>query len=154
MGYSVRDVVTTAMRKLGIIRSGGVPSAGDAEDARLSLQSWYAECIDGGTFGRVWNIHVSKTGSVTPYPNQHVNVLTDDPVAAAWLRKASYSGRSAPTYAVEDIDMIGWQLYLTPEKAARGLHLMEYIADDLPDQVMDYVDLRTVKLFKRTEVSA
>jgi hypothetical protein len=80
MPHSVRDVATTALRKLGVLRSGGVPSAGDAEDARLSLQSWYAECIDGGTFGRVWNIPVSRTGSVTPYPNQHVNVLTDDPV--------------------------------------------------------------------------
>lgn len=74
-------------------------------------------------------------------------VLTDDPVAAAWLKKASYSGRGAPTYAVEDVDMIGWQFYMTPEKAARGLHLMEYIQDE-PDQVMEYMDLRKVKVFK------
>ena len=80
MPSSVRDVVTTALRKLGVLRSGGVPSTGDAEDARLSLQSWYAECIDSGTFGRVQNIPVSRTGSVTPYPNQHVSVLTNDSV--------------------------------------------------------------------------
>lgn len=80
MPYSVRDVVATSLRKLGVLRSGGVPSAGDAEDARVSLQSWYAECITAGTFGRVQNIPVSIAGSVTPYPNQHVSVLTDGAV--------------------------------------------------------------------------
>lgn len=75
-------------------------------------------------------------------------VLTDDPAADAWLRKARYSGRGAPTFRVEDIDMIGWQLYMTPEKAARGLHLMEYIAPDLPDQVVEYVDLRQCPVFR------
>lgn len=75
-------------------------------------------------------------------------VLTDDEEAAKWLRKARYSGRGEPTYRVEDIDMIGWQMYMTPEKAARGLHLMDYIAHDLPDQVMTYPDLREVKVFR------
>lgn len=75
-------------------------------------------------------------------------VLTDDLEAAKWLRKARYSGRGEPTYRVEDIDMLGWQMYMTPEKAARGLHLMDYIAPDLPDQVMAYPDLREVKVFR------
>ena len=76
-------------------------------------------------------------------------ILTDDDKAASWLKRASYSGRSAPYYAIEDIDMIGWQLYCTPEKAARGLHLMEYIEDDLPDQEMEYTDLRLVRAFRQ-----
>ena len=75
-------------------------------------------------------------------------VLTDDAKAADWLRAARYSGRAAPNYRIQDVDMLGWQLYMTPEKAARGLHLMEYVRDDLPDQVMEYVDLRTSKYFK------
>lgn len=73
-------------------------------------------------------------------------ILTDDQEAANWLRKARYSGRGAPTYAVEDIDMIGWQMYMTPEKAARGLHLMDYV-EEWPDQVVEYPDLRKVKAF-------
>lgn len=73
-------------------------------------------------------------------------VLTDDVDAADWLRKANYSGRGYPTYKVEDIDMMGWQMYMTPEKAARGLHLMTYIEDE-PDQVVEYPDLRKVKFF-------
>ena len=74
-------------------------------------------------------------------------ILTDDAAAADWLKAARYSGRKAPHYRIEDIDQIGWQLYMTPEKAARGLHLMEYIAPDLPDQEMVYPDLRKVRLF-------
>lgn len=74
-------------------------------------------------------------------------VLTDDPEADAWLRKARYSGRGG-TYQIEHVDMLGWQCYMTPEKAARGLHLMEYIAPDLPDQVVEYVDLRQCPVFQ------
>lgn len=76
-------------------------------------------------------------------------VLTDDLKAAEWLRKANYSGRGAPTYKVEDIDSMGWQMYMTPEKAARGLHLMTYIEDE-EDQVVEYPDLRKVKYFCTT----
>ena len=74
-------------------------------------------------------------------------ILTDDMDAATWLRKARYSGRNPVDFKIEDIDMLGWQAYMTPEKAARGLHLMEYIADDLPDQIVEYTDLRKAKVF-------
>ncbi len=73
-------------------------------------------------------------------------VLTSDSAAASWLRKACYSGRGSPTYRIEDIDMIGWQAYMPPERAARGLHLMDYL-EDWEDQVVEYPDLRKVKAF-------
>ena len=78
-------------------------------------------------------------------------VLCEDEEAAEWLRAARYSGRKAPRYAVEDIDMVGFQLYLTPEKAARGLHLLDYLPRDLPDQKVTYPDLRNVPVFQRQE---
>lgn len=81
-------------------------------------------------------------------------VLTDDDAAAAWLRAARYSGRKPPHYRVEDVDSVGWQMYMTPEKAARGLHLMTYIRDireQLPDQAMQYPDLRLAPLFRDAE---
>ena len=74
-------------------------------------------------------------------------ILTDSIDARDWLRRARYCGRSGPDYHVEDIESMGWQMYMTPEKAARGLHLMEYIGDNLPDQQMTYPDLRKVKYF-------
>lgn len=73
-------------------------------------------------------------------------ILTDDEEDAEWLRKASYCGRAAPNYRIEDVEMMGWNLYMTPEKAARGLHLMEYVKDE-DDQVVEYVDLRKARYF-------
>lgn len=75
-------------------------------------------------------------------------VLTDDEHAYRWLKKACYSGRGSPSFAIEDIEMIGWQMYMTPEKAARGMHILEYLPHDLPDQVVVYPDLRNVKAFQ------
>ena len=75
-------------------------------------------------------------------------ILTDNSNADRWLRKARYSGRAAPHYRIEDVDMLGWQMYMTPEKAARGLHLMDYVRDDMPDQQIEYVDLRGAPIFK------
>lgn len=81
-------------------------------------------------------------------------VLTDDDAAARWLRSAAYSGREGPEYRIEDIRMIGWQCYMTPEKAARGMHLMDYVRDDSPDQEVQYVDLRKVRAFYEHRISA
>jgi dTDP-4-amino-4,6-dideoxygalactose transaminase len=74
-------------------------------------------------------------------------VLTDDIDAWTWLQMARYSGRTAPRYRIEDVAFAGWQCYMTPEKAARGLHLMEYVEDE-PDQVVEYPDLRKAKVFQ------
>lgn len=76
-------------------------------------------------------------------------VLTDSKDAYEWISAASYCGRKAPLYRVEDVEMVGWNLYMQPDKAARGLHLLEYIEDE-PDQVMQYPDLREAKLWKIT----
>lgn len=75
-------------------------------------------------------------------------VLCDTEDAYRWLRKARYSGRDEENgYRIEDIETVGWQAYMTPEKAARGLHLMEYVEDE-HDQFVKYADLRKVKAFQ------
>lgn len=75
-------------------------------------------------------------------------ILTRDKRAADWLRKARYSGRAGPAFRVEDVDMIGWQMYMTPEKAARGLHLMSYLQDQNSPQEVAYPDLRETPFFR------
>ena len=75
-------------------------------------------------------------------------VLTDNEEQAEWIRAARYSGRRAPDYRIEDVTTIGYQAYMTPEKAARGLHLLSYLPDELPDLVMEYPDLRESPVFK------
>ncbi len=74
-------------------------------------------------------------------------VLTDDLESAKWLQAARYSGRRGPAFRVEDVTTEGWQAYMTPEKAARGLHLMDYTGDR-EDQVIEYPDLRDAPLFR------
>lgn len=76
-------------------------------------------------------------------------VLTDDARAAQWLRKMRYCGRKAPHYRVEDVDELGWLMYMSIDKAARGLQLMQWSSalENAPDQVVEYPDLRTVRAF-------
>ena len=75
-------------------------------------------------------------------------ILTDDEVAAAWFRKARYEGRSAKPYHEDDIDMLGYNMYMTPEQAARGLTLMQNMPLHNDDLLEEYRDLTEFKIFK------
>lgn len=76
-----RDLIAMALRKLGVLRSGGSPSGADAQDCLDVLQSLYAGWVSKGSFGRVRDINLSGTTTpTTAGPNQHVNVTTDTPV--------------------------------------------------------------------------
>lgn len=66
-------------------------------------------------------------------------VLTDDAKAADWLRKARFCGRAAHNGVPE---FVGWHSYMEPERAARGLVLMDSLPDHNPDLVFEYPDLR------------
>jgi dTDP-4-amino-4,6-dideoxygalactose transaminase len=52
-------------------------------------------------------------------------ILTDDPDAVIWFKKARYEGRSEKLYHEDDIDMLGWNMYMTPQQASHGLSLMQ-----------------------------
>ena len=51
-------------------------------------------------------------------------ILTDDAKAYRWFKRARYSGRRACDYHEDNLDMLGWNFYMMPELAARGLLLM------------------------------
>lgn len=51
-------------------------------------------------------------------------ILCDNLEAVHWFKKARYEGRSAKNYEDDDISFAGWNMYMTPEEAARGLFLM------------------------------
>lgn len=81
-------------------------------------------------------------------------ILTDDPVAADWFRKARYEGRSELMYHEDSIEVNGWNAYMTPEQAARGLMLMQNYPlhnEDLPENP-PYRDLKEFPLFKDCKV--
>ena len=52
-------------------------------------------------------------------------ILTDDYQASLWFKRARYSGRRECSYHDDNLDMLGWNFYLMPELAARGLLLIK-----------------------------
>lgn len=77
-------------------------------------------------------------------------VLTDDATAAAWLRRARFDGRNGEVPFMEDkVESLGWNCYMLPEQAARGLQLLEGLRSaELPDLYDPYPDLREMPVFK------
>ena len=88
----------------------------------------------------VWDSALSFTGDMYK-PGQHICVsftgpykhfklskggaiLTDNHEAYLWFKRARYSGRRECSYHDDYLDMIGWNFYMMPELASRGLLLM------------------------------
>ena len=81
-------------------------------------------------------------------------ILTDDEEAAKWFRKGRYEGRGEVMYHEDNIEINGWNAYMSPEQAARGLMLMQNYPDhteDIPEEPF-YRDLREFDLFKDVEM--
>jgi dTDP-4-amino-4,6-dideoxygalactose transaminase len=79
-------------------------------------------------------------------------ILTDDPEAARWLRKARFDGRTEDVPIADDvIEMVGWNGILTPEQAARGLFIFHFLKNrelaDIPRESQGYPDLSKFEVF-------
>jgi len=81
-------------------------------------------------------------------------ILTDDEEAVEWFKRGRYEGRSPVPYHEDDIEEEGWNMYMGPEQATRGLMLMQNYPEHMPDIPEDppYRDLTEFELFKDTEV--
>lgn len=79
-------------------------------------------------------------------------VLTDDIKAYQWLKRARFDGRSELPLAQDTLTMTGWNMYMTPEQASRGLTLFDHIKNkQLPDlnwRLQGYPDLSKVEAYK------
>tara|TARA_Y100000004_G_scaffold188330_2_gene242291 strand:+ start:759 stop:1388 length:630 start_codon:yes stop_codon:yes gene_type:complete len=81
-------------------------------------------------------------------------ILTDNYKAVEWFKKARYEGRGEVNYKDDDIDMLGWNMYMTPQQAAHGLALMQ----NYPEHVQDlgenngYRDLTEFSVFKDCKI--
>lgn len=57
-------------------------------------------------------------------------IFTDNPHAVKWFKLARYEGREEkPLLDQEEFNVVGWNMYMTPEQAARGLQLSQYLKD-------------------------
>jgi dTDP-4-amino-4,6-dideoxygalactose transaminase len=119
----------------------------------------------------VWDSALSFTSDMYK-PNQHICVsftgpykhfklskggaiLTDSLEAYHWFKRARYSGRRECSYHDDYLDMIGWNFYMMPELAARGMLLMNqfYNLDGSKkrneDLELPYPDLSKFDIYKQ-----
>lgn len=75
-------------------------------------------------------------------------ILSDDPEAVSWFKKARYEGRSEVNYFEDDIQFLGWNMYMTPLEAAQGLMLMQNMPATNEDLIESYPDLTRNSLFR------
>ena len=81
-------------------------------------------------------------------------ILTDDEAAAAWFKRSRFSGRRECSYHADRFDMTGWNFYMMPEIAARGVLLMAqfYDLDGKPKENRDielpYPDLSQAEAYR------
>ncbi len=52
-------------------------------------------------------------------------ILTDDYEAYKWLKKARFDGRDEVALGDDELTMLGWNMYMMPEQASRGLMLFD-----------------------------
>jgi dTDP-4-amino-4,6-dideoxygalactose transaminase len=82
-------------------------------------------------------------------------ILTDNYDAYLWFKRARYSGRRECSYHDDYFDMLGWNFYMMPELAARGLLLMNqfYNLDGTPkhnkDLELPYPDLSKFEIYTK-----
>ena len=78
-------------------------------------------------------------------------ILTDNKDAALTLKKMSYDGRipNVP-WREQNVDMIGYHYYMTPETAQTGLNKLSDAINTKPREwsINDWPDLREMEIFK------
>jgi dTDP-4-amino-4,6-dideoxygalactose transaminase len=104
------------------------------------------------------HICVSFTG---PYKHFKLSkggaILTDSHKAYLWFKRARYSGRRECSYHDDNFDMLGWNFYMMPELAARGLLLMNqfYNIDGSKkhndDLELPYPDLSKFEIYTKNQ---
>jgi len=84
-------------------------------------------------------------------------ILTDDYKAYLWFKRSRNSGRRECSYHDDNFDMLGWNMYMMPELATRGLLLMRqfYSLPDMKpkhneDLELPYPDLSKFEVYNET----
>lgn len=79
-------------------------------------------------------------------------ILTDDRNAYLWLKRARFDGRREVPLEQDTFDMLGYNMYMTPEQASRGIQLFNTIdqrnLEDLDSAKQGYHDLRRYDVYK------
>lgn len=81
-------------------------------------------------------------------------ILTDSAVAVEWFKKARYEGRSEVYYKEDNIEALGWNMYMTPQQASIGLALLQNYPEHNADleEKNGYRDLTEFDVFKNCKI--
>lgn len=81
-------------------------------------------------------------------------ILTDSEEAYEWFKKARYEGRGEVFYKQDNIETLGWNMYMTPQDAAQGLCLMQILPEVNADQIEHngYRDLTEFPVFNKCKI--
>lgn len=95
------------------------------------------------------SFHIKKTLSI----GKGGMILTDNKDAYEWFKRARYEGRSEVGYKEDNIQMLGWNMYMTPQQASHGLALMQNYPTVVPDlgEYDGYKNLKDNDVFKKYE---
>ena len=74
-------------------------------------------------------------------------ILTDNRKAVKWLKSARFDGRHEQSLDKDKLTMVGWNMFMAPEQAARGLELMQWIVGDNIAPPDPYQDLSKYKFY-------
>jgi len=78
-------------------------------------------------------------------------ILTDSKEAYEWFRRARFDGRNPVPLQEDNFTMLGWNMYMSPGDAARGIQLFQTIENkELPDLSVEsqkYADLSQFKIY-------
>lgn len=80
-------------------------------------------------------------------------ILTNDEKADKWLRKARFDGREPKPLLEDNFTMLGFNMYMEPSQAARGVQLFEVIKnkelEDLKVKDQGYPDLSKFSIYQK-----
>jgi len=80
-------------------------------------------------------------------------ILTDDKEDYEWFKKARFDGRNPVPLQEDDFTMLGWNLYMEPANAARGLQLLQALGnrelEDLKVEEQGYPDLSKFPIYNQ-----
>lgn len=91
---TMREVATTALRKMRVIASGETPSAEEMNDALQAFRSLYEAWVSGGMFGRLSN--KIATEAVIAGENERIQVRTGGSVSLPDLIDDEFDEGRAP----------------------------------------------------------
>jgi dTDP-4-amino-4,6-dideoxygalactose transaminase len=133
-----------------IIHAGGIVKFHQANGKTLKGAYWLvgSKVVDSA-LRFTYNMYIPDSYQCVSFtgPYKHLKlskggaILTDNYDAYLWFKRARFSGRRECSYHDDHFDMLGWNFYMEPEKAARGLLLMNQFYDTITGEPKENEDL-------------